>query len=994
MRSSRSTFLVGQAVVTDPLEKGGGYVLVAASNGVRPEERQYLEDFPAAGDALHVERVPGKYYSFLRLPSGRWGLTKRFASGKRRVSFHRIVAHTLVLSEQVLELFAFEPWLLVSSRCWRRLGEREALSLGDLEAEAEDRQLKTLPDLEPIPPDDPIADRREAWKRWRKVWEGKPLATELGRVFCALASERGVLWPYGRETDALLHLVWSALPLSERLSRGWTTHLTPAVRGFHLALAPENVIASERLTGPWRWVEEDAGTIADGTRRRLEGLAAWLARPHDDPLTSLADGYSRYKVTAIGADGGALLSWLSGVDRDCAALGDISDPNALEAFLKGTEVHGPIPGEIRADPRLLSAVGRAARGGAERRTAVDHSLGARALYPSIARRDTVDRLLKDQALPVHDLLATAQLLGAVSTQEGKAVTALLLKAIGDRTRAHPSALSPREKIDWARQISELSPSAIEEHADLLLEEQDFNAVVNGLQPSAGQDRQLAFALFRRALQGIGEKAATVVDRVLLPWLSGSDPSKPFGTQGTGSALLAQDVAKAILQPALWRNSIGFREIFARWPAQFGESALAALHLWVQEAREDVAEVLVPEVAGRLAQSCHQILGLSYRLVGVLERDEAWVPFALAELEALINPQGKVGVSDVDHFADAIKYRGERFRLPPKLLEVLFDDLGASSRAAAVRQRLIEKLAPELAQANAPAVLLAGIRNLERHSPESLLAWVPALAALTRELRQLRKDPLGAQVASSWLIALDRRLGYGGVPEISAAMIELVEALAGTSWVNHVLDTWRPRFEGLAAANSPLLDAFESIAPPRDREAIGRMRQRERVRGGDRVGVVAGLGPGDWRRNLPDLADVLPAQTQPAARLRAIGELLASPQVLPSIKRLLERAYLDPAINILGPKIVSFEVPDGAWAESLFVSRIANQVGSYCNSDQAAVLRFVAALAQRRLHGEIGALVAGAGIYAPSLIAGLKKYLPTYDQLAQEPTLSYLHLASP
>lgn len=992
MRSSRSTPLVGQAVVTDPLEKGGGYVLVAASNGVRPEERQYLEDFPAAGDALHLERVPGKYYSFLRLPGGRWGLTKRFASGKRRVSFHRIVAHTLVLSEQVLELFAFEPWLLVSSRCWRRHGEREPLSFGDLEAEAEDRQLKNLLDLEPIPPADPVADRREAWKRWRKVWEGKPLANELGRVFCALASERGVLWPYGRETDALLHLAWSALPLSERLSRGWTTHLTPAVRGFHLALAPENVIASERLTGPWRWVEEDAGTISDGTRCQLEGLAAWLARPHDDPLASLEEGYSRYGVRAIGSEGGTILSWLSGVDRDCGALEEISDPAPLEAFLEGAEATGPIPEDIKDDTRLLGAIWRSAGGGIQRKAEVDRILRAHGLHQVLTRPSVVVRLLKDPSAQARDLLAGAQLSRSNSTPEGRAATIAILKGVGDRVRAEPSVLSPEEKVDLARQSSEISPEAIDAQADLLLQEPNFNAVVNQVEVGNRPDR-LALALFRRALPNNGEYAAMVVERVLLPWLLNAEPSEQLDRSRGGSTVLAKDVAGEILQPALWRTSIGFRRIFEKWPVKFAESALAALHVWVQEAREDVAEVLVPEVAGRLAQSCHQILGLSYRLVGVLHRDEAWVPFALAELEALMSPQGKVGVSEVDHFADAVKYRGERFRLPPKLLEALFDDLGASSRAGGVRRRLIEKLAPELAQANAPAVLLAGIRNLERHSLESLLAWAPALAALTRELRQMRKDPLGAQVASSWLIALDRRLGDGGVPETSAAMIELVEALAGTSWVNHVLDTWRPRFEGLAAAQSALLDAFESIAPPRDREAIGRMRQRERVRGGDRVGVVAGLGPGDWRRKRPDLADVLPPQTQPAARLRAIGELLASPQVLPSIKRLLEQVYLDPAIQILGPKIVSFEVPDGAWTESLFVSRIANQVGSYCNSDQAAVIRFAAVLAHRHLHAEIGALVAGAGSDAPSLLGSLKRHLPAYDQLAQKPMLSYLHLVS-
>lgn len=780
---------VGQVVVTDPLPTGGGYVLLAFSPSVTPEEAQYLENYPAAGDALHVEPAPGKYYSFLRLPSRRWALTKRFASGKRRVSFNRIVVHTLVLSEEVLEAFAFEPWLLVANECLRYPGGAPR-QLVDLETEVAHRDLKDLPDLEAIPPADPQSERASWWNtrrdilRQAKGWGETRLETELARIFTGLAARQGVLAAFDRESENLVHLAWSALPVAERSSLGWTTHLAPSVPGFHLALAPEEVVARERLTGPWPWVRRDDVRTSGETGQRMKDFAAWLVR-YDQPIADLDLGYSQYGVRVLGAGENSLPSWLAWVEVNSKAIETATDPDRFEKLLIGIDTGRSIPPWLtERKGGLLQLAVRAVGSTPEGSRRVFRSLVARGLAQLVFEVRRIEGLAADSSIPLGQILVAVDLAGFAGRSEDETLP-IYFRAFEERFDRDPASVTAADRIEYGLLCGSHVPDRAGRCAVILFEvKEGLSTALERLSPEHPGDRRLALALLRQAaLRGEKENAEQVAKRLLLPWITSEQAATPPITESE------QQKTEAHIAECLWLvDSATLAPLIRSWPPESLGPVLAKLPSWAKRDPARVQRFLTPQiVAHLLARSAKESFHLAHRLAEAGLPETLWARFAAAEVDALA---AGLGESSQIHDLDAL--------------------LGRQAPHGASRKAVADRLVARLVQS--AATLNEGIRRLaDRVAPEMVpqskrifQVWQPRFGDLAAQ-----KDPMLdtlerlAEPGSEWAEELRRVRQQARVKQ--GGLIDEVAALAPTEWE-------RPNWalaEMLAALGTPK-QRFEAI----------------------------------------------------------------------------------------------------------------------------------------------------------------------------------------
>jgi hypothetical protein len=341
---------VGQVAVSD---LGGaaasGYGLLAASPLVAAADADFLTARPQVSDHLHTADEPGPYFSFHRLPSGAWAFSRRFVAGRRRGAFNRIVVHTLLLDRRALAAVGEEPWLLLAADRFATAGG--ALGLGDLDAALADPALRSLDDLELLPPADPQAERRDLLLRRRDLlaerWGGEALARRLAWALASLEAGRRVLLPQGREGENLVALAASALPARDRTAAGFTTHLGPGAGDLVLlAAAPRPAEARREQGRPDEWLvpEEPVDAAGGGAE-----LAAALLAADAAGLLRLYGGLRTHRLSLL-ADGGNLRRWLVG--RGLLDPQGYAEPAALAAALHELRL---APGERLAVPGLSAA---------------------------------------------------------------------------------------------------------------------------------------------------------------------------------------------------------------------------------------------------------------------------------------------------------------------------------------------------------------------------------------------------------------------------------------------------------------------------------------------------------------------------------------------------------------------------------------------------------------------------------------------------------------
>lgn len=784
-------FRVGQAVVTDPLEKGGGYVLVAASPSVTAEERQYLEDFPDAGDALHVEKQPGRYYSFLRLPGGRWALTQRFTSGKRRVSFNRIVVHTVVLSEEVLDAFAFEPYLFVDQPYLRRPNSNNLIKLTDLENEAGGRDLHLLTDLEAIPPRDPRGTRARYWRdRCNKlagirsrVW----LESQFAYTFTALASQNGVLTAFDGESADLLLLAWSALPLNERRSLSWTTHLSPSIPGFHLALAPKEVIETEPLTGPWPWARRSE-TLKHATTQQMGELADWLCH-QDDPIPGLDEGYLEHKIQVTIPGKNSLPLWLKwiGGNRDL-----LEKPTTLEDFerlLSGLHPGHPLP------PWL-----------AERHSEILRLIKHLCRIPEAQAR--VLQILKELNLTSRILGATSLerfvALPSVTLDETREITKIAIDAGQPETETREiytskfesidktdrARITDAERIHFALDCGLHDFARVRECATILLETKGGLTTALALfKDSAPAARQLALELLRQGTEK--QDAETIFRDLIKSWLNAEQAIEHH----IADPNLVQTVTLVVER--LWRvASEDLAPTILGWPSQSTSPVLTQLPEWSRRDPARLKLFLTPEMVTHLARPVPEISGLACQFAAAGISETQWAPFAASEVDALSrDPKTTAAIDDLISLLEKQIQHSDSRRAVAKVL--LNNLVGNVPRLGAGHRRLVEQLVPELVS----------------DAPKILAAWKPHFEKLAEERNPWlstfeRLSPPGSHFEDAV------RRARNNVRLRTSSPIDLAATLPSCEW---------------SEPNANLVEILDSLATPQQRlETIGTLLGSSRI----------------------------------------------------------------------------------------------------------------------------------------------------------------------
>jgi len=231
---------IAQAVVTDPLSSSaGGYMLVAKSPSILPQDADFLSASPGISDYLQeLQATEESYFSFFTLPSKKYALVRRFIYGKRR-GVNRVVVHMLVVSNEFLRRIQNNIWLLIDSQF--QAGDK-TLSLSQLgEKVGQPGVESSLPDLICQLPtglmdfETLVAQRQQLLEQWSK----EQLNHLLLGILETLVQRKWVLLPQEMKYRELLNLAWLSLPLGDRLRISWTTHFTPGSVLFRLANAPQ-----------------------------------------------------------------------------------------------------------------------------------------------------------------------------------------------------------------------------------------------------------------------------------------------------------------------------------------------------------------------------------------------------------------------------------------------------------------------------------------------------------------------------------------------------------------------------------------------------------------------------------------------------------------------------------------------------------------------------------------------------------------------------------
>lgn len=910
---------VGQVAVSD---LGGaaasGYGLLAASPLVAAADADFLTARPQVSDHLHTADEPGPYFSFHRLPSGAWAFSRRFVAGRRRGAFNRIVVHTLVLDRQALNAVGEEPWLLLAAERFPAAGS-DSRALGDLDAALSDPGLRSLDDLELLPPADPQAERRDLLLRRRDLlaerWGAEVLARRLAWALAALEAGRRVLLPQGREGENLVALAASALPARDRTTAGFTTHLGPGTGDLVLlAAAPRPAEARREQGRPDEWLVPEEPVAAAGGG---EELAAALLAADAAGLLRLYGGLRTHRLSLL-ADGGNLRRWLVG--RGLLDPEGYAEPAALAAALHELRL---APGERLAVPGLsaadvLAPVAATARraveagqGLAEAVAVAWEALDGAGLADDVARSDAVLDLAAQADAPTVALAAALVLRRhAERARSGwgapRAAGAVLssLPAAGD---------PPAELVDALRQVD---PGPGDEIFAAVLGELARALVAAG---SPGADRVLP-RLAResggldRLRHGLGD--ATPELPVVLSLI---EAARRAGDEPTAQRLAAGDlVARLEIEPEspaaeaercaaavpLLRADVeAWVEALRRTEGAAHRLLVADLGRWLAEApepaRRAAAAAAEEEASIRPVPEVH---GLSAALAAAGATPLDWVPFALAEARRLDTGAEAHRLAAFERFLSAAPSAAPApSDAPPpavvtpssaggRFLAALAREGAAGHAVGVAHRRLAERLLPELAGHGERVAPALGV--LERVGWDELAAWAP----LVHRLGDLFEDRGDARSASearrAWWHHAAQREDWAPLPEESPAMLQALSDDDLATLAGRLLPQLRRL--GAGAVEDELVRALVERAPAAARFDVELARLVREVRLArrpldlaltDAEAAARGRGGQVTRRRAEALRLLLPAGGRD--RFAAVCDLLASPRLWPAAKLHLE-----------------------------------------------------------------------------------------------------------
>lgn len=897
---------IAQAVVTDPGGGSAGYALVAASPGLAAQDAECLERSPGVSEYLHTKENPRPCFSFFQLPSGAWALSRRFVSGKRRGAFNRIVAHTLVLADDVLSALAEEPSLLTSHCTYRPLGRgaAEPLEFFQLGKMAADPKLSQLVDLSCQPPAaltraliDLGTQRRRYLLRSFSVDE---LEERLAAVFGALEQDKNILLPQEPSYEELLRLAWSSLPPAGRRQVPWATHFAPGVRiAFRMLNAPNPPRAREQQahTEDWRLVDQPGLSADSGAA----ALAAAVARDQPPLALRISDLARWSEQLRLFGGRGSLQRWLAWgtrwsqqIEHGCDSLSELRD------------LYAQVSRAAKLDPWIqASAVLRC----------TCHTIGK--LMPDSGRyRETVDTVYA--ALTRHGLDETVLDAATLGTLSGGTfseleafATALALRALPPPPRGGAARESLFDTL-----IAELDVELGPVTAAVLL---DLACELGSCRSAIGH-RVVAFLVSESpaSIDQARDRLAALPD----PVPAGAMLVEALRETGSDWRSTVSDLVDDVLLPQLARRE-ALPEAFAAellsWTlgSASPESLTAALIAWRGEPYEVAVDQLRGWIAGETDLALQAVAGLTAsqtlrptaRLAGVslaLARAGAspvhWMPFAVAEAVGFDGGDGSRQLADrvFMPLAELALTEDEAARCYEAVLAALSLQPQIAGRCHRLLFRLVVEACPRHPDETIrtfEGFFDAATRGLQ--SGAELAAWAPAIREARAALRRQRDDQQASYLVALWWQALARV--DGSPPQDLLASLEWLlprhRHAVVAAWLHRVQAlAEQPGGQQLAAALQSLTRGDETLAHsfgnaklkgeihPRRHDLAAKLNELHQQVGGDPIA----------------LQELLDARALPSAepeRSFAVLRLLTSPDKLwPDIYDALETHFLIAAVE--------------------------------------------------------------------------------------------------
>lgn len=979
---------IAHTVVSD---SGGsyGYSLVAASPGVTSEEADFLSAASGASDFLHTQkRLKRAFLSFFPLSTGRWALVRRFLHGTRRGGFHRVVTHTLVFDDAVLEALGWDPWLLHSaSRFQERGSDREPGAWSRLEAWIGDPKLERVQDLVCLAPaaaDEAaaeIAEERRGFLRDR--WGDEALTERLAWIVAALLEGRRLILPQGPESEALLALAWSSLPGQDRLRCPWTTHFAPGVRVLFRLINADEPEQARRMHQPMEeWVVLGEGLVPGES----ETAAAETLVRKPESWREIREGCEGWGLSLLGPDEKSSaqtrrwLGWVSDgrtrLRRGFATAGELEDflkhhgsPDGEDPWMTFDEVLLP---PIGATVATLSRSSKGASGAvSEVAAALRHAGQDQPVLAALSASPTKNRVWRrqlDLRLPLVALGLHLAAMGTPTVQQRKAWAQLLMEE--DPTFSalleHP-AMARQVVPDLAFPLAQDQQQLCHVLFDGLARvEGGLAAAFSHLQESHRGNAHAVLAM-RRCCSVVGEtELVGKVDReILVPGLAADGELRGRITAQTLESWLAS------MEPGTLAAAL------AGWRGRPYEQALAQVGKWTAED---------PALAHRTAMDLADLepgpLPKSDRLVPVIQALQAievptrgLAPFLLT---AVTDPEVTEEIDPILAKVEVVPGDDESSR---RILETLHDEAVEDTVTTRLRE-LVEKLVvcPERVPEDVSRALYKVIQADFRSNPAEWVRWAGFVASCAERLsqfgagqkglaRDLCRDWCIRAASMSWKsfppegVTLFERLAVADRPKVFGCWSRRVRKLGEKPGERELLTALRS-----LAASSDKLFSFD-LAHIQGELERGELRLAQALNDLDFLAEEAGQTDSFFQvrhRLLPD---------DSTTQNKALLDLLLGQEISPRVRLGLHLGYLKQlARAVYRNGRLACNLARLAQDDRLLLA-VAREVGKQARSDLPSAGRILCHSLREERFDAAEAILAGAGTQRREIL----RSLPDMDQ---------------
>jgi hypothetical protein len=943
---------------TDHIPGRGGYALVSASRGVTQAERRFVADNLGISDYLHRPANARMYFSFFRVPDGRYAFVRRFVNGTRRNGVqNRVFVHTLFLDDMVFEDLHGLPWLLADVEI-RPEGSTEGISLAKvIDPQQIDPELSALEFRRPSPDEAHAALRRRVdsladFAASTEALAGFSAKENIAGAAAALQRATKLPLPQGPAFEQLTLLTWSMLPLNDRATMAWTQHHD--ARTANIFFCVFNSPQAE--TG----VYFDATDVAHRTvGMNVESVMSWV---------EFADTTRRYEMAWGSPEIDAWLEFrekLATLISDPLAADEVLLPHLAEVAESVRPDHrDPWVKELTILQFVWRNITRSAELGTPKGAAIERwsSLAVRSgIGRVIFRQPPADEWLDASETQVGaDLLIQFFLHGSQPYAAAAATRAALarwvLRRIGDGTRvsADPLArLAVALAIDRSARLADVLSA-------LLARPDGFRALRSA---TPNDDARLADAVLLAILTGLQlnhRDTAFFIKEALLPRIE----IKP----STGREL---PVATA---RSIGKSLRGDAAAFVRFAFLLSDENLTRLLLdvdeWVLEdhgAWGSLARMLLQR-----AQTEGRVLTVFARLAFTVasqrEKGQMWLPAIVAVAKELDRSSQTATAAAFTRKAATL---GPRFGIEPETAETVLDMIrehAAAVPVGACLRALLLATRPAWPHIRGAVPAVETIVAAQHHRA---IDWEWCVLALM----QSRGNAARSALATFW-----QRLGAEDVLRVSPASVRGLQ-MVGQEARAGLVKTWSSRLSTLPAGTSAddVVTTLRAIAPP---EFVPQLEieiaMRELAKRVDTpqtwTRLDLALQAHNPRKRAKNLAEAMEKRLRivPAAHRAAwLIELFAASCTLPTTQHVIEEKLLPHVAKKMEPEdwLRTIEqTKEGIFVFDYFAQDIARRVAAAKAHDAGRML--LGECLARNCTAGIDALVAGSkGILMPATVEG-------------------------